>query len=139
MIVLVAASAIFLTASQAVINGPRDAFKSCLKEASSKASSDKVAADGFEAYVRTNCAAQLGAFKGAVVKFDMGNKMSRNASDEDANAMIADFMGSALDNYKYRNGGANAAATQQASAPPPAAPSVKPPPPTPAAAPQPPK
>lgn len=138
MIALVAASAIFLTASQAVINGPRDAFKSCLKEASSKASSEKVAADAFEAYVRTSCGAQLGAFKGAVVKFDMGNKMSRGASDEDANAMIADFMGSALDTYKYRTG-ANSAPTKEASAPPPAAPAIKPPPPTPASAPQPPK
>ena len=138
MIALLAASAIFLTASQAVINGPRDAFKSCLKEASSKASSDKVAADGFEAYVRTNCGAQLGSFKAAVVKFDMGNKMSRGASDEDANAMIADFMGSALDNYKYRTG-ANAAAKEASAAPPPAAANPATPAPTPAAAPQPPK
>src|SRR5205823_30285 len=34
MIALLGASAIFLTASQAVINGPREAFKTCLKEAS---------------------------------------------------------------------------------------------------------
>ena len=91
MIVLLAASAVFLTASQAVINGPREAFRVCLKEATSKASNDKVAADGFEAYVRTNCGAQLGAFKGAVIKFDMGNKMSRKSSDDDADSMIADF------------------------------------------------
>ena len=82
MIALLAASAIFLTASQAVINGPRAAFRSCLREASSKASNAKVGGDGFEAYVRTNCGAQLGSFKAAVVKFDMGNKMSRKASDE---------------------------------------------------------
>jgi hypothetical protein len=137
MIVLVAATAVFLTASQAVINGPRDAFRNCLKEQSSKAANDKVAADGFEAYVRSACGAQLGAFKSAVVKFDMGNKMSRKAADDDADSMLADFLGSAAENYKYRNG-SNAAPTKEASAPPPSAPKITPQP-TPAAAPQPPK
>ena len=136
MIALLAASAVFLTASQAVINGPRDAFKSCLKEQSNKAASEKVTADGYEAYIRNACSAQLGAFKGAVIKFDMGNKMSRAASDDDADMMIADFVGSAVDNYKYRFGAS--AATQQASVPAPAA-SPATPAPTPAAAPQPPK
>jgi len=137
VIALLAASAIFLTASQAVINGPREAFRSCLKEATSKAQGEKVKADGYEAYVRSNCGAQLGAFKGAVVKFDMGNKMSRKASDEDADAMIGDFVSSSLENYKYR-AGAEAAATKQASAP---APALVPatPQPTPASQPKPPK
>src|SRR5437867_7837637 len=103
MIALLGASLIYLTATQAVINGPREAFRACLKEQGSKASNEKVTADGFEAYIRNACGAQLGAFKGAVVKFDMGNKMSRAASDEDARMMISDFMGSALENYKYRN------------------------------------
>ena len=133
MIVLLAASAVFLTASQAVINGPREAFRVCLKEATNKAPNDKVTADGFEAYVHTNCGAQLGAFKGAVVKFDMGNKMSRAASDEDARMMISDFMGSALENYKYRNPPSSVPA-QEANTPKPATPQ-----PTPAAQSQPPK
>ena len=136
MIVLVAASVVFLTASQAVINGPRDAFKSCLKEASGKAANEKVAADAYQGYIRSACAPQLGAFKGAVIKFDMGNKMSRKASDEDADSMIADFMGSALDNYKYRTGG-NSAPARQANTAPPAAPAK--PQPTPASQSQPPK
>ena len=139
MIALLAASAIFLTASQAVINGPREAFRSCLKEATSKAQSEKVRADGYDAYIRSNCGAQLGAFKGAVVKFDMGNKMSRKASDEDADAMIGDFVSSSLENYKYRTG-AEAAATKQASAAAPApSPTPAKPQPTPAAQPKPPK
>jgi hypothetical protein len=133
---LLGASAIFLTVSQAVINGPRNAFKSCLKEASARAANEKVTADAYEKYIRNACSAQLASFKGAVIKFDMGNKMSRAASDDDADMMIADFVGSALENYKYRTG-ANAA-TKEASAPPPAANPATPAP-TPAAAPQPPK
>jgi hypothetical protein len=138
MIVLLAASAVFLTASQGVINGPREAFRTCLRSATNKASNDKVTADGFEAYVRTNCGPQLGAFKGAVIKFDMGNKMSKRASDDDADSMIADFMGSAVDNYKYRTGG-NSAPTQEASAPRAPSATLQPPQPTPASQPQPPK
>ena len=133
---LLGASAVFLTASQAVINGPRNAFKDCLREASSKATAEKVSADGYEAYVRSTCSAQLGSFKGAVIKFDMGNKMSRRSSDDDADAMIGDFVGSALDHYKYITG-ANSA-TREASA---AAPALAPakPQPIPASQPQTPK
>jgi hypothetical protein len=129
MIILLAATSITLTALQASINAPRDSFKTCLREASSKASSEKVKADAYDAYVRAACSAQLGSFKGAVVKFDMGNKMSRSASDEDANMMIGDFLSSALDRYKYVNG-ANAAPPQAAAAAPPT------PQPTPAAEPK---
>ena len=136
MIILLAASAITLTGLQATINAPRDAFRSCLKEASTKASSEKVGADAYDGYIRNACSAQLGSFKGAVVKFDMGNKMSRKASDEDAEAMIGDFMASALDRYKYVTG-ASSAATQAAAAV--TKPASVTPQPVPASAPQPPK
>lgn len=138
MIFLLGASALFLAAGQAVINGPRDSFKTCLKEASNKASSEKVGADAYDAYVRAACSGQLSSFKGAVVKFDMGNKMSKKASDEDADMMISDFVSSALDNYKYRMG-STGAAKEAAAAPAPAPSAAVTPPPTPAAAPQPPK
>lgn len=135
MIILLAASSITLTALQASINAPREAFRSCLKEASGKASSEKVAADAYEAYVRNACSNELGSFKGAVVKFDMGNKMSRKASDDDSDSMIADFVLSAVDNYKYLNRDSTPA-TQQASAPAAASSAITPPPPTPASQPK---
>jgi len=132
MIVLLAATGITLTALQASINAPREAFRACLKDASAKASNEKVGAEAYGAYVRNNCSAQLGSFKGAVVKFDMGNKMSKKASDEDADQMIADFVDSALDHYKYITGSNSApASTASATSPTPT--------PTPAAVPQPPK
>lgn len=101
MIVLLAASAITLTALQASINAPRDAFKTCLKDASTKALGAKVTAEGYEAYIRTACTNELGSFKTATVKFDMGNKMSKKDAAADADSMISDFVGSALDHYKY--------------------------------------
>jgi hypothetical protein len=134
MILLVAVSAISLTGLQATINAPRQAFMSCLKEASSKASGEKVAPEGYDSYARSACSAELGSFKGAVVKFDMGNKMSRKASDEDAEAMIGDFMSSSADRYRYVTG-ANSGAAQAAVAV--AKPTTVTPQPTPASAPQP--
>ncbi len=65
MIVLLAASSITLTALQASINAPRDAFKTCLKDASSKAMGEKVTAEAYEAYIRNACSTQLGTFKAA--------------------------------------------------------------------------
>ena len=115
MIILLAASSITLTALQASINAPRDAFQSCLKQATGKASNDKVAADGYEAYVRSACTAELGSFKSATVSFDMKNKMSKKDAGEDADAMISDFVSSALDHYKYLTAGG--AKKQEASAP----------------------
>ena len=61
MIVLLAASSITLTALQASINAPREAFRSCLKEATAKASNEKVSSDAYGAYVRAACSGELGA------------------------------------------------------------------------------
>lgn len=137
MIVLLAASAISLAGLQAAINAPRDTFRACIKQASNKAANEKVGAEGYEAYIRTNCGTELGSFKAAVVKFDMGNKMSRKASDDDAAAMIGDFVSSALDNYKYIT--RDSAPVKQAAIAPKPAPSITPPAPTPASQPTPPK
>jgi len=52
MIGILGASAITLTALQATINAPTDAFRNCLREATEKATKDKVTGDGFEAYAR---------------------------------------------------------------------------------------
>ena len=135
MIVLLAASAITLTALQASINAPRDAFKTCLKEASSKALGEKVTAETYEAYIRNACSNQLGTFKSATVKFDMGNKMSKKDAAQDADSMISDFVSSALDHYKYM-AGASGPATKQEAVAVAAKPQSATPPPTPAAEPK---
>jgi len=101
MIFLVGASAIYLTALQASINVPRDAFQSCLKDAVTKAQAQKVDGDGYEAFVRTTCGTQMNSFKSAVTAFDMKNKMSRKDSSDDAEAMVADFVSGSANHYRY--------------------------------------
>ena len=101
MIALIGASAIFLTAAQAGINAPTDAFRTCLKEASTKATSEKVAADAYEAYARNTCSAQLGSLKSAVVAFRMKNGMARKAAADDANMTVDDYVATSVDKYKF--------------------------------------
>ena len=101
MIFLVGASAIYLTALQASISAPRNAFQSCLKTAVEKAQAQKIDGDGYEAFVRSTCGSELGSFKSAVTAFDMKNKMSRKDAGADAEAMIADFVSGSADHYRY--------------------------------------
>ena len=84
MIALLAASAIYLTALQATINAPRDAFKACLKQGDAKAKSEKVAADGYDAYLRNACSAQTSSLRSALIAFDLKNGISRKSAAEGA-------------------------------------------------------
>jgi hypothetical protein len=133
MIALLGASAIYLTAAQATIAAPTAAFRGCLREAASKAKSEKVTGDGIEAYLRGACSGQMGTLKDALVAFRMKNGMTRKAADSDAEMTVDDYVGTPADNYKFlANMDAPKAAAPAASAAAPA--------PIPAAAPsQPPK
>ena len=129
MIALLGASAIVLAALQASINAPTVAFRGCLKESSTKATSEKVAADAIEAYLRNACSVQLGTLKNAVVAFRLKNGMAQKAAGEDADMTVDDYVATSVDNYQF---------TAQMNAPKPAAQAASAPPATPAA-PQPPK
>ena len=101
MIIFVAASAISLVASQATIAAPTNAFRGCLREAATKAKSEKVAGDAIEAYLKNACTAQMGTLKEAVIGFRMKNGMSRKAAASDAEMTVDDYVASPADNYKF--------------------------------------
>jgi hypothetical protein len=101
MIALLGASAMFLAATQAGINAPTEAFRACLKQASTKASAEKVGADAIEAYLRNACSAQLGSLKSAVVAFRMKNGMAKKAAGDDANMTIDDYVATSVDKYQF--------------------------------------
>jgi len=130
MIALLAGTAIQLIAMQATISGPTDAFRGCLREAVTKAKSDKVPGDGIEAYLKTACTAPMGTLKDALVAFRMKNGMTRKAAASDAEMTVDDYIATPADNYKF---------LAEMNAPKPAPAAVAPPAPTPAAATQPPK
>jgi hypothetical protein len=141
MIALFAASAIYLLGSQAVVAGQTNAYKNCLKQASTQAKKDKVGGDAYEAYARTACGAQIRALRDALIGFEVKNGTKHNEAASDADMTVDDYLASSVDNYKFLAGvaaeNAKAEADAKAKAPaaaPPATPAA-----TPASAPQPPK
>lgn len=101
MIALLGASALTLSALQAAVSAPTDAFRGCLREAVSKAKSEKVAGDGIEAYLKNACTAQMGTLKGALVSFRIKNGMAHKAAVADADMTVDDYVATPSDNYKY--------------------------------------
>ena len=128
MIALLAASAITLTALQASINAPTQAFRGCLREAAAKAGNEKVGGDAIEAYLRNACSNEMQSLKNAVIAFRMKNGMSKKAAASDADMTVDDYVATPVDNYKFM---AEMNAPKAAPAPTPQ--------PTPASNPQPPK
>jgi len=101
MIILVAASAISLVATQATIAAPTTAFRGCLRDAATKAKSEKVTGDAIEEYLKTACTAQMGSLKQAVIDFRMKNGMSRKAAASDADMTVEDYVATPADNYRF--------------------------------------
>lgn len=128
MIAMLSASAIALAALQATISGPTSSFRECLRDSAAKATTEKVAADAIEDYLRNACTVQMGALKNAVIAFRVKNGMSHKAAVDDAEMTVEDYVSTPADNYKFM-------ANMNAPASTPAAP----PAPTPAASAQPPK
>ena len=124
MILLLGLSAIHLSALQAGISAPTDAFRACLREASAKATTEKVTIDGIEAYLRSACSVDMDKLKGAVVAFRVKNGMSRKAALSDADMTVDDYVATPVDRYKYmieQNSPPAAAAAAAATQPTPAA------------------
>ena len=101
MITLLIASAINLTALQASIAAPTNAFRTCLREAAAKAKTEKVAGDAIEAYLKTACSRQMSTLKGAIVAFRTKNGMSNKQAADDANMTVEDYVATPVDNYKF--------------------------------------
>ena len=101
MIALLGGSAIILTALQASINAPTDAFRGCLREAAAKATNEKVGGDDIEAYLRSACSVQMESLKSAVIAFRVKNGMTRKAAAGDADMTVEDYIATPADNYKF--------------------------------------
>jgi hypothetical protein len=101
VIILVGATSIILAALQATINAPTSAFRDCLKEASTKATAEKIAGDAYEAYARNACSVTMTGLKSAVVAFRMKNGMSRKAAAGDADMTVDDYLATSVEKYQF--------------------------------------
>jgi len=100
MIILVGASALFLTAAQAGINAPRQAFWACAKTQKSKARDQKIGGDGFEAFLRTACSSEIQSLRSAIAATDVKNGMAHKAAEQDADSSMTDYLSGPVDRYK---------------------------------------
>ena len=78
----------------------RHDFADCLKQAANKAQREKVGADTFVDYARTNCASAEAPFQASLVSSNVSHGMSKKAAASDAAAQISDYYSERLDNYK---------------------------------------
>jgi hypothetical protein len=123
MIMLLAASSLYLTALQAGTAAPTTAFRSCLHEAAAKAKTEKIAADAIETYLKNACSSQMASLREALVAARMKNGMSHSAAVSDSALTLNDYILTPVENYKFT---ANMDAKQVAAAPAPApAPAAK--------------
>ena len=127
MIALLGASMITLAALQASINAPTDAFRSCLREASARATGEKVAPDAVEGYLRAACSGQMQSLKSAVVAFRIKNGMAKKAASADADMTVDDYVATPVDRYKFMADQNAPAATASAQPAPTAAAAPAPP------------
>ena len=101
MIALLGASAIVLSALQASIAAPTEAFRGCLHEAANKATSEKIAGDAIEAYLKAACSTQMSSLKTAVIAFRMKNGMGRKAAADDAEMTVDDYVATPAEKYQF--------------------------------------
>ena len=117
MILLGLVTTVSLAMLQATINVPRDAFRDCLKSASTAAKSEKVVADNFETYAREKCSVQLDSLRKALIAFDMKNGMARKAAASDADMTVDDYVASPVEKYRVMNPELDKPAPKPAQAP----------------------
>lgn len=122
MILLIGATAISLTALQATINAPRNAFRECMRQAGVKARSENVTGDNFETYMRNSCGVQIGSLRNALQAFNLKNGMAKKAASADADLTIEDYVASPVEHYRFMTSGAATGAAPAAAAPAAAAP-----------------
>ena len=103
MISLMIASSIYAAAFQtAAADSSRKAFTACLRAAVDKGKAEKVAAAGFDAYVRGQCATASSTFRDAMVSFDVKNKVPRKQAASDAESQITDYYVETGERYKFQ-------------------------------------
>ena len=117
MMIWLSASAIILAALQASINAPTAAFRGCLREATTKASSEQVGPDAIEAYLRGACTVQMQSLRGALIAFRLKNGMVKKAAADDAAMTVDDYVATPVENFKYLSTMNAPAQSAQASPP----------------------
>lgn len=100
IVVVVAVASMLLAGVDMAASTQRKALVVCLKDAQSKAKTEKIAPAGFNAYAQTACTKQMEALKAALIAIDMKNGIGRRDAAENAKMDIDGYFATADDRYK---------------------------------------
>lgn len=78
--------------AQADSAAQRRALTACFRTVATKALEEKKAPGDFEGLARAQCAAEINAFRSAVVAVDVRAGRARQAAQSDADLQIADYL-----------------------------------------------
>jgi len=84
----------------AAINSQRDNYIGCLKGAVESAKARTLPAEALEAHLRQTCASVETNFEGALIAFDLKNKVPRKLAASDAQVQVDDFVTNSVERYK---------------------------------------
>ena len=122
MIILLAASSLYVTVLQAGTAAPTTSFRTCLHDAAAKAKTEKIAVSAIETYLKNACTSQMGSLREALIAARVKNGMSHSAAVSDAAMTLNDYILTPVENYKFAAAmDANQVAAAPAPAPAPAA------------------
>jgi hypothetical protein len=89
-----------LAAGNPTDNSARAHFVACVKGSMDKASAAKIAPDGFAAFAKQACAADLGSFRDDLISYDMKAGWTRKKAEPDADGQIGDTLADWTDRYR---------------------------------------
>lgn len=84
----------------AAINSQRDNYESCLTKAFESAKVQKLPAEALDAHLRQGCASIEASFEGALIAFDLKNKVPRKQAAADAQLQVNDLVDNLVESYR---------------------------------------
>lgn len=84
----------------AAINSQRDNYESCLTKTFESAKAQKLPAEALDAHLRQACASIEASFEGALIAFDLKNKVPRKQAAADAQLQVNDLVDNLVERYR---------------------------------------
>jgi len=84
----------------AAINSQRDNYEACLGKAFEAAKAQKMPAEALDAHLRQSCATIEDSFEGALIAFDLKNKIPRKQAAADAQLQVDDLVDNLVERYR---------------------------------------